>query len=268
MRPVRFGKAVALVTGGASGLGVAAVQRFAAEGASVVVADLDLDGARRVAADLRTPALAVAVDVTSGESVEAMAEAATREFGRIDVLVTSAGLTEVGPAAEIPRASWDKVTGVLLTGTFICCQAVGRRMLAQRQGAIVTLGSIASVNAYPGRVAYCSAKAAVAMLTRVLALEWGQYGVRVNCVGPAHVNTPLVQRQVRQGQLDLAPVIDRIPLGRIGEPEDVADAIAFLASDDARFITGELLMVDGGYSAFGYFGSAAHPDIPRYVPRT
>lgn len=265
---MRFAKAVALVTGGASGLGLAAVQKFAAEGASVVVADLDLDAARRTAAELSTPALAVAVDVTSDESVEAMAEAAAGEYGRIDILVTSAGLTEVGPAAEIPRASWDKVTGVLMTGTFLCCQAVGRHMIQQHKGAIVTIGSIASVNAYPGRVSYCSAKAAVAMMTRVLALEWAQYGVRVNCVGPAHVNTPLVQRQVRQGQVDLAPVIDRIPLGRIGEPEDVADAIAFLASDDARFITGELLMVDGGYTAFGYFGSAAKPEIPRYVPRT
>ena len=263
----RFVDRVALVTGGASGLGLAAVQKLASEGALVAVADLDLDAARRVAGSLTTRALAVAVDVTSNESVDAMTAAAVSEFGRIDVLITSAGLTEVGPSAEIPRASWDKLVTVLLTGTFVCCQSVGRQMIAQKRGSIVTIGSIASVNAYPGRAAYASSKAGVRMLTQVLAIEWAQFGVRVNCVGPAHTLTPLVQRQIDTGQVNLVPVIDRIPLQRIADPEDVADAIAFLASDDARFITGEFLLVDGGYTAFGGYGSAAHPDIPKFVPR-
>ena len=265
---MRFGNQVAVVAGGASGIGRAVVEKLAAEGAALVVADLDLEAARELAGGLAGPALAVAVDVTDQASVEAMTETAVSEFGRLDVLVTSAGLTEVGPSAEIPQASWSKVIDVLLTGTFLCCQSAARRMIAQGSGAIVTVGSIASVNAFPGRAAYASAKAGVAMLTQVLALECAQHGVRVNCVGPAHTAGPFVERQVRQGQLDLAPIIDRIPLGRLAEPEDVADAVAFLASDEARFVTGQLLMVDGGYTAFGYFGSAARPHIPPYTERT
>ena len=255
-----------MVTGGASGLGLATVQKLSSEGAAVIVADINLDAAREAASGLQGPGLAIAVDVTDGDSIEAMTKEAIDEFGQIDVLVTSAGRTAVGAALEQPRDAWDRVIDSMLTGTFLTCQSVGRQMVARGSGTIVTLGSILSETAFLGRIGYCAAKAGVAMLTRVLAIEWGPSGVRVNCVGPVHTLTALTRQVEEQGQVDFKAIVDRIPMGRMAEPEDIADAIAFLASDDARLITGQLLFVDGGFTAFRHVGSAANPDIPPYVP--
>jgi NAD(P)-dependent dehydrogenase (short-subunit alcohol dehydrogenase family) len=245
---------VAMVTGAAGGLGSAMARVFAAAGAHVALAELPgrlLDAsalAQELAAAHSVRALAVSMDVTDLPSIEAAVAQVEAELGAPDVFVANAGVNVPKLALEMTEDDWDRVLDVDLKGVFFSCQAAGRRMVARGGGSIVMIASQNGVIGYPQRAAYCAAKAGVVNLTRVLALEWAASGVRVNAVGPTFIETPLTTVTLSNPDLR-SDILHRIPLGRLGTPEEVAHAVLFLASPAASLITGTCLLTDGGWTA-------------------
>ena len=244
----------AIVTGAAGGLGSAMARAFAAAGAHVALAELPgkLADAQALAAELSSAfhvrAAAVVLDVTRAQSVDEGFAEAERELGSLDVLVANAGVNVPKPALDVTEDDWDRVLDVDLKGVFLCCQAAGRRMVPRGRGSIVNIASQNGVIGYYGRAAYCAAKAGVVNLTRVLALEWAASGVRVNAVGPTFVETSLTRITLSDAALR-EDILRRIPLGRLGTPEEVDNAVLFLASPAASLITGTCLLADGGWTA-------------------
>ena len=243
---------VIVVSGGAGGIGMEIAGRLIAEGAHVVLADLNLQQAQARAAEMGTRALAVGCDIADPEQCAQVADAALRTFGRLDGLVNCAGVSQPYDSLSLPPADWAHMVNVQLNGAFYLAQACGQKMIASG-GAIVFITSTNAEAAFPKRAAYCCSKAGVAMLTKVLAIEWAEKGIRVNAVGPAYVATEMTQRNIAAGNVNEAQIKARIPLGRLAQPADVADAVSFLLSDKAAFITGQSLYVDGGWLAYGYF---------------
>jgi NAD(P)-dependent dehydrogenase (short-subunit alcohol dehydrogenase family) len=249
-RLFRLDGRVAVVVGGASGLGEAIVHGYCQAGATVVLADRDEAAAAAVAASVAArpnPPLPLPVDVTARASVEALVEEVVRRFGRVDVLVNSAGTAARHPAEEFPEEEWDRVVTLNLKGSFLACQAFGRRMLERRSGSIVNLASIGSSIAYPHTTAYLQSKGGVAQLTRSLALEWVDRGVRVNALAPSIFDTPLVRASDAKASYTSEWIAARTPIGRRGRPHEIVGPAVFLASDAASMVTGHLLQVDGGY---------------------
>jgi NAD(P)-dependent dehydrogenase (short-subunit alcohol dehydrogenase family) len=245
---------VCVVTGGARGIGEAIGRRFGAGGATVAVWDVDGDDAARTAASIGGSGHAC--DVSRRAHVEAAAAATLERHGRIDVLVNNAGVAIAGPSESVSDEDWDVSIGIMQTGVFLCSQVVGRHMLERGSGAIVSISSINASEAFPMRLAYCAAKAAVVAMTEVLAIEWADRGVRVNAVAPGVTRTALVQRGIDEGIIDVAGYHARTPMGRFGEPDEIARAVAYLADDEqSSFVTGETLRVDGGWSANGWIVS-------------
>ncbi len=262
---------VAVVTGAAQGLGLAIAQRLGREGAAVVLADLQIEKTEAQAEQLRQQgqdATAAALDVSDGVAVESFFEKLETERKRVDILVNSAGVgQQVGPVVEMSQQEWDRVLSVTLTGTFLCCRSAGAIMEHQESGSIVNLASINGQNPAALVAAYNVAKAGVISLTRTLAIELAAYGVRVNAVSPGPVYTDFNKSNMlqRSRSLDISEeeMIERVraavPLGRWGEPTDIASAVAFLCSPDAAWITGEILRVSGGMEGV----SAAPPKRER-----
>jgi len=256
MKPRLQGK-VALITGAASGIGLATAELFCREGAAVVLADTQGERAEGEAARLRGDghrAVAVPTDVTRTEPVRAAVECAVREFGRLDVLFANAGIGYSGELIAASDEDWDQVVGVNAKGVFTCCREAVRQMLAQRPagGSVVINGSISGLVGIPGQAPYAASKGAVVELTRQLAVDYARRGVRVNCVCPGTVDTPVLRRGMAMApdpQAFLDMLVAGHPIGRIGRAEEIAAAVAFLASDEASFITGAILPVDGGYTA-------------------
>ncbi len=242
-----------MIAGGASGIGAATAKLLAEAGAPVAIADRNEPAAQALAADIVAGggrAEAFALDVTDEASVEAALGAAHRAFGRIDILVNSAGLSIRKPAFEIPVSDWDAVQAVNVRGTFLCARAAAKRMDPARGGAIVNLASIMGFSGgglYPNP-AYLASKGAVVNLTRALAVEWAPLKIRVNAVAPAWVRTPFIG-PLRDDPELLARIEAATPIPRLIEPEEVARAILFLASPAASMTTGHILAVDGGYLA-------------------
>jgi NAD(P)-dependent dehydrogenase (short-subunit alcohol dehydrogenase family) len=237
----------ALVTGGASGIGWAICQLFVAKGARVAIADLNSAAAADRAAELGPQARAYDLDVTDPESVTRAVDRVSADLGRIDVLVNSAGIAPLAPAEELGLDIWDPTLTVNLRGTFLVAQAVGRLMLADGSGSIINLASQAASAALDKHAAYCASKAGVVGLTRVLALEWGGRGVRVNTISPTVVMTALGRYAWSGPEGDAFKKL--IPAGRFAEPEEIAAAALFLASDASLMINGADLPVDGGFLA-------------------
>jgi 3-oxoacyl-[acyl-carrier protein] reductase len=216
---------------------------------------LDAALTRAKAADLVAgggQAIGVACDITNPDLSEHAAQAAVDRFGQLDGVVNCAGISKPHDSISLPPADWARMVDVQLNGAFYGAQACAKRMWAAG-GAIVFITSINAEAAFPRRAAYCSAKAGVAMLTKVLASEWAEKGIRVNAVGPAHVATEMTERNIAAGNISEAQIKARIPLGRLAQPGDVADAVSFLLSEQASFITGHSLYVDGGWLAYEYF---------------
>jgi len=223
-------------------------------GDRVVLADLNSAGATEVAGALLAKghdALALACDVTDPESCNRASQGAVDRFGRLDGVVNCAGISQPHDSISLAPADWARLIDIQLNGVFYSAQACARHMW-DSGGSIVSITSVNAEAAFPRRAAYCSAKAGVAMLTKVLAIEWAGRCIRVNAVGPGHVLTEMTQRNIAAGNFSEAEVTARIPLGRLAQTGDVADAVSFLLSEQAAFITGQSLYVDGGWLAYGY----------------
>jgi len=235
----------AIVTGGASGIGAAIVAAFAAKGVRVAVLDLNA-GAAADAAARHPGAMSAACNVADPDSVGTAVAAVARDFGRIDILVNSAGIVDLAPAGEISLTAWQRTLDINLTGSFLVAQAVGRRMIASGGGAIINMASQAGSVAIDGHVAYCASKFGVIGLTKTLALEWGRHGITVNSISPTVVLTELGRKAWEGPKGDAMKA--QIPTGRFAEPEEIAAAAVFLASPGARMINGADLLVDGGFT--------------------
>lgn len=234
---------VALITGGGQGIGRATAERFACEGATVVVADINLAKAEQVAAELGHGAFALHLDVGAAASVEAGIASIIERCGRIDVLVNNAGITRDARTVKMTEEQFDAVVNVNLKGVWLCCRAVAPQMVDQRSGSIINASSIVASSGNFGQANYAATKAGVVAMTKTLARELGPSGVRVNAVAPGFIATDMVAT-IPDKVLDA--VRDRTPLRRLGAPEEIAAVYAFLASDDASFINGALIPVDGG----------------------
>jgi NAD(P)-dependent dehydrogenase (short-subunit alcohol dehydrogenase family) len=246
---------VILVSGGAGGIGGKVATSLAAAGSRVVVADLNEAESQAQAAAIVAgggESISVMCDVTDPDLCDRAAQAAVDRYGRLDGVVNCAGISKPHDSISLPPGDWSRMVDIQLNGSFYLAQACARRMW-ENGGAIVFITSINAEAAFPRRAAYCSAKAGVAMLTKVLAIEWADRRIRVNAVGPAHVATAMTQRNIAAGNVSESQINARIPLGRLAHPVDVAEAVSFLLSDKSAFITGQSLYVDGGWLAYGYF---------------
>jgi 3-oxoacyl-[acyl-carrier protein] reductase len=238
---------VAIVTGGAQGIGHAIVETLARRGASILIADVSIEKAeataKEIAAKTGRKILAKSVNVTESASVKKMVDSTVQEFGKVDILVNNAGITRDNLIMRMSEEDWDAVLSINLKGAFNCAQAVVRPMMKQRYGRIINISSVSGVVGQAGQANYSSSKAGLLGLTKALAKEVGSRNITVNAVAPGFIETRLtvnLPQEIREVSLKLTP------LGRFGTPEDIASAVAFLASDEASFITGATLQVDGG----------------------
>lgn len=251
---------VALVTGGVRGIGRAVAERLAEAGASVMIADLDGDGAQRAAEQLRGQGYAVAAeraDIGNAVQARTSVQKTVDTFGRLDILVNNAGIFPFAAALHTPEEMWERTLAVNLSGAFACAQAAARSMIASGYGGrIVNIASVSALRPSGNLAHYDASKAGLVMLTKSLAREFGQYGITVNAVAPGEIDTPgsraasteLAQEGgVSVDEMTSPDFLARIPLGRLGTPDDVALAVLFLASGAAAYITGACLVVDGGY---------------------
>src|SRR5262245_37805975 len=259
---MRLANSVAAITGGALGIGRATAELFASEGAAVAVGDVQAAAAEAVAGGIAARggrAIAIAMDVGDARQVEAFVERTVAEFGRLDVMFANAGIAHSAPFLDHPEAQWHRVLRVNLTGVFLCGQIAARQMVRQGGGRIITIASINGFRGVENLVGYNVAKAGVMELTRTMAVELAHHHITVNAIAPAQIDTRLTRElpeDARQRR------VDRIPMGRFGEPEEVAKAALFLASDDASYDTGHTLAVDGGYLAGGLWSSPGRPRPP------
>lgn len=241
---------VAVVTGGGSGLGEAISVGYAQAGVRVVIADVNDDGAAATKAAIDGQggiATTVHLDVTDKAAVDAVADWVMATYGRVDILVNSAGSAFRAPAEEFPEDQFDFIVGLNLKGTYLCCQAFGRKMLAQGKGSIVNLGSIGSFVGYPWASAYLASKGGVLGVTRGLALEWRDRGVRVNAIGPTLMDSPLTRQAAQRTSITADFIKARMLRPRLGLPRELIGAAIFLASDASELVTGHTLMCDDGY---------------------
>ena len=238
----RFQDKVALVTGGARGIGAATAARFAAEGAKVAVTDLDFE-------DGGPPALRIPCDVTKRDQVESAVAQTIEEFGGLDILVTCAGVVRDNLIHKLTDEDWDAVIDTHLRGTFLAVQAAQRHMVEQRSGKMVLISSISALG-NRGQTNYSAAKAGIQGMTRTLAIELGPFGIHVNCVAPGFVVTRMTEQTAARLGLSFEELQEmakkEIPLRRVGQPEDIAGVIAFLCSDDAGYVSGQVIYVRGG----------------------
>lgn len=240
---------IAIITGASGGIGHILSLGLAEHGADVVLTSRTLSKLEPIAEEIRDmgrKALAISTDVSSEKSVDNMVEQVAKEFGHIDILVNCAGLNLRYTAEEFPLEEWRKVIDFNIQGTFICCQRVGRKMIEQGHGKIVNISSVRGrYGAAQGAAAYSPSKGAVDSLTRTLAAEWAKYGINVNAIAPTIVETELTRPLFENKEL-IGKLVERVPLGRFGIPEDMVGTMVFLASKASEYITGQIIYVDGG----------------------
>jgi len=246
----RFAGRVVVVTGSGSGIGRVMAKRFGAEGARVAVVDWHEDRAEAAAREI-PGALAVTADVSSGREVEAMLERVRAGLGPVDVLVNNAAIADGDDLLIMDEAIWEKDVDVVLKSVFLCSKAVLPEMIARKRGVIVNITSVNALSAL-GNEAYSAAKAGVINLTQGIAVRYGAFGVRCNAIAPGTIRTPIWQERVDRDPSVFERLVKWYPLGRVGEPDDMANAAMFLASDEASWITGTQLTVDGGLTAGNY----------------
>lgn len=244
---------VAVITGGASGIGKRTAEVFVEEGGRVVIGDVNEEGIGALIDQVgHNYSDGLAVDVRDEAAVEKLVDRAFRRFGRLDIGFNNAGVGGFSPIQAFPLSEWERVVGTCLTGVFLCVKHEAARLIAQGQGgSIINVASLNAMQAAEGLAAYCSAKAGVAMLTKVGALELGRHRIRVNAIGPGLIHTPLTAGMTAVPGVEEG-FVDEAPMGRAGEPEDVARLALYLASDDSTLMTGQTLYIDGGASLNKY----------------
>jgi NAD(P)-dependent dehydrogenase (short-subunit alcohol dehydrogenase family) len=267
IRPMRLPGRIAAITGGALGIGRATALTFAEEGAHVALGDIQPEPAEAVAQEIRARggrAIAVGLDVGDAAAVQAFVDRVVAEFGRLDIMFANAGIAHSAPFLEHPEAQWHRVLRVNLTGVFLCCQAAARQMVKQGGGGrIITTASINGFRGVENLVGYNAAKAGVIEMTRTMAVELAQHRIAVNAIAPAQIDTRLTRTLPESARRRR---VERIPMGRFGEPEEVARVALFLASDDASYVTGHTLAVDGGYLAGGLWSGPPGSPPPAGTP--
>ena len=249
---MRLKDKIALVTGGARGIGLAVARAYAREGATVVIADMNFEGATASAADIAKAGartLAVAVNVADQASVQAMIAAVLKAFGRIDILMNNAGVGGNTPFLETSLEDWNRIVSINLTGAFLVAQGVAREMVKTGGGKIVNIASLSGQRGANGRAAYGSAKAGLELLTKVMAVELARHNINVNNIAPGAIETEMAK--FAHDKATRAAYNYLIPMTRYGTPEEIADAAVFLCSDEARYIQGHTLNVDGGFREAG-----------------
>lgn len=250
---MRLQDKVAIVTGGANGIGEACARRFVDEGARVLVVDLDAEAGARLARDLGERAAFLAGDVTDKAVADEAVRAAVERFGRLDILLANAGIVRAASFLEIEEADFDRVLAVNLKSYFLFGQAAARRMVAQGGGGtIVLMSSVNAVLAIPDQVPYVVSKGGVNQLTKVMAMALAEHGIRVNAIGPGTIATELARKAVLGSDAARRKLLSRTPMKRLGEPDEIAKVAVFLAGDDASYMTGQTVYPDGGRLALNY----------------
>jgi len=247
---------VAIVTGASKGIGKAIAMRYAIEGARVMLASRSAKLLNEIAEDINDAggrASAMEVDVCDHHSVEALVRQTVADFGCLDIMVNNAGISAAHASADLTPQMWDQAVKTDLYGVFYGCQSAARVMMTQASGGcIINITSILGSCAAPMRAAYCASKAGANMLTKVLSSEWASHGIRVNAIAPGYIRTELVQDIIDRGLLEPAAIEKRTPLGRIGRVQDIEGMAVYLAGAEASYITGSVITVDGGWTAYGY----------------
>ena len=248
---MKLSQKVAIVTGATQGIGLACAQRLIAEGAKVMLVDIKPEGAQAAEA-LGDAARFYTADVSQKADVDALVAETMAVFGHIDILINNAGVTHKADFLDLTEDDFDRVMRINLKSMFLCSQAVAREMVRQHSGCIINMSSVNSELAIPDQVPYVVSKGAINQLTKVMALNLAQHGIRVNGIGPGTILTELAKKAVLGSPEARHTILSRTPMGRCGEPEEVASIAAFLASDDATYMTGQTLFVDGGRMALNY----------------
>jgi len=248
---MRLANKVAIITGSRRGIGFGIAKRFAQEGADVVITDIDLAECRKACKELEKygkKTLALKADVSKSKDVEKMVKAVIKKFKKIDILVNNAGIFIQKPLIEFSEKEWDKLIDINLKGVFLCTKSVVKEMMKRRYGKIVNIASIAGEVGFINSSAYCASKGGIINLTRELALELSSHKININAIGPGIIETPMTDF-ITQKKDVLKGILANVPWNRVGEPLDIANAALFLASDEADYVTGQTLFVDGGWLA-------------------
>lgn len=254
---------VAIVTGGGQGIGRAIAFALAEQGANVVIADINTEVADTAASEIKGAgykAVAIKANISKSEEVSQLVNKTLDIFHRIDILVNNAGVSEPTPIIELTEEGWDRVINVNLKGPFLCSQAVGKHMIERKRGKIINIASVASQLAHPTQAAYCASKAGLVLLTKTMAAEWGKYNINVNSISPGATETPRMQKFRKEKPSFLEGRIEATPIGRFIKPEEIANAVLFLASSDSDAITGANIVIDGGSSSVW---AGAVPELHR-----
>ena len=245
---------VAIITGARRGMGRTHALALVEEGAKVVVSDISLEDCQKVVDEIKSAggeAMAIKCDVTKKQEVEKMIKDTLDKFGKIDILVNNAGIAEFKAFLEMTEEEWDRTLDINLKGYFLCAQACAKEMAKQKSGAIINISSIAMGQVGVGfsQIAhYCASKGGIAGMTEALAVELAPYNIRVNAIAPGIIETPMID-SIKQDPKTMEAMLARVPMGRVGKPEEVSNAVVFLASDKASYMTGSVIVVDGGYLA-------------------
>ena len=247
---------VTMITGASRGLGKALAVRFAGEGSAVVLAGRSFDAMNDICREISESGgegFVVRMDVQDPESIRNAADEAMERYGRIDVLINNAGISMVSPSESLSYEDWNNAIGTNLTGVFFCCQAVARHMIDKGiAGCIINISSTFGKTPVPRRAAYCASKAGTDMITRVLAAEWAEKNIRVNAIAPGYLNTEFIKDLKQRGKLDTEALNRRIPLGRMGNVEEITGLALYMAGDEATYMTGSVVYIDGGWTAYGF----------------